>query len=296
MIVSSHRAAWIFVGPSLVLIAFFLVYPTLTTAARSFFGPGADLVVAGTQFVGLENWEYVFSNSTMLGALRNNALWAIVFTFLTVSLGLILAVLSDRVRYEKWLKAAIFVPAAISMVGAAVIWKFMYAYRPPQMPQIGVLNAIVVALGGEPVGWLIERPWTNNLALITVGIWVWTGFCLVILSAAYKNISRDLFDAARLDGASEWQLFWRIILPLMVPTISVLTSTMLVQVLKVFDIVYVMTNGAYGTEVVANRMYKEMFNYFNYGRASAIAMVLLLLVLPILILNVRRFSREAAQS
>jgi alpha-glucoside transport system permease protein len=182
------------------------------------------------------------------------------------------------------------------MVGAAVVWKFVYAYRPPQMPQIGVLNALIVAMGGEPVGWLIERPWINNLSLIVVGVWIWTGFCMVILSAAYKNIPRDLMDAARIDGANEWQVFRHIVLPLMLPTTGVLATTMVVQVLKIFDIVFVMTNGAYGTEVIANRMYKEMFNYFNYGRASAIAMVLLLLIIPVMIMNVRRFAKEGGAS
>jgi len=291
MIQTTRGTAWVFVLPALLLIAFFLLYPAIATLIRSFFGSGTELLGSGSQFVGLKNWRFVFSSTAMLTALRNNALWAVVFTLGTVTLGLAFAVLLDRVRYEKWVKAAIFVPAAISMVGAAVIWKFVYAYRPPELPQIGLLNAAVVALGGEPVGWLIERPWINNLALITVGVWIWTGFCLVILSAAYKNISRDLFEAARLDGASEWQLFWRISFPLLLPTVSVLTTTMLVQVLKIFDIVFVMTNGAYGTEVIANRMYKEMFNYFNYGKASAIAIVLLLLILPMLILNVRRFTR-----
>jgi alpha-glucoside transport system permease protein len=180
------------------------------------------------------------------------------------------------------------------MVGASVIWKFVYAYRPPNVSQIGILNALVVALGGDPVGWLIQRPWINNMALIMVGIWIWTGFCMVILSAAYKNIPGELLDAARIDGANEWRVFWRVILPLMGPTIAVVATTMVVQVLKVFDIVFVMTNGAYGTEVIANRMYKEMFNFFNYGRASAIAVVLLLLIAPIMILNIRRFTREEA--
>jgi alpha-glucoside transport system permease protein len=150
----------------------------------------------------------------------------------------------------------------------------------------------MVALGQEPVGWLIERPWINNLALIVIGIWIWTGFCMVILSAAYKNIPRDLIEAARTDGANEWQLFWGIILPLMTTTIAVVATTMIVQVLKIFDIVFVMTNGAYDTEVVANRMYKEMFNFYNYGRASAIAVVLLLLITPIMIFNIRRFTRQ----
>jgi alpha-glucoside transport system permease protein len=216
----------------------------------------------------------------------------ILFTAGTVIFALILAVLLDRVRYEKLVKSIIFIPAAISMVGAAVIWKFVYAYRPIGVPQIGVLNALVVALGGEPVGWLIRRPWLNNIALIWVGVWIWTGFCMIILSAAYKNIPRELLEAARIDGAGEWRVFRRIVLPLLAPTIAVIATTMVVQVLKVFDIVFVMTSGNYGTEVIANRMYKEMFVFFNYGRASAIAVVLLLLIGPVMIFNIRRFTRE----
>lgn len=244
-------------------------------------------------YVGLTNWKFVFTSPSMLTALRNNAMWTVIFTFCTVTFGLLLAVLLDRVRYEKILKSIIFIPAAISMVGAAIIWKFVYAYRPVDVPQIGVLNALWVVCGQEPVGWLIERPWINNLALIFAGIWIWTGFCMVIFSAAYKNIPDDLIEAARIDGANEWQIFRGIILPLMATTIAVVATTMIVQVLKIFDIVFVMTNGAYDTEVIANRMYKEMFNFYNYGRASAIAVVLLLLITPIMIFNIRRFTRQA---
>jgi alpha-glucoside transport system permease protein len=283
---------WLFVGPALILILFFLAYPMLMTVVRSFYGKGTQIFASTLDYVGLANWEFVFTSATMLSALRNNALWAVSFTFCTVTSGLLLAVLMDRVRYEKVLKTIIFIPAAISMVGASVIWKFVYAYRPVDLPQIGVINGLMVAFGKEPVGWLIERPWINNLALIVVGIWIWTGFCMVIFSAAYKNIPRDLIEAARTDGANEWQIFWSIILPLMTTTIAVVATTMIVQVLKIFDIVFVMTNGAYDTEVVANRMYKEMFNFFNYGRASAIAVVLLLLITPIMIVNIRRFTRQ----
>jgi alpha-glucoside transport system permease protein len=283
---------WLFVGPALILILFFLAYPMLMTVVRSFYGKGTQIFASTLDCVGLANWEFVFTSPTMLAALRNNALWAVSFTSCTVTSGLLLAVLMDRVRYEKVLKTIIFIPAAISMVGASVIWKFVYAYRPVDLPQIGVINGLMVAFGREPVGWLIERPWINNLALIVVGIWIWTGFCMVIFSAAYKNIPRDLIEAARTDGANEWQIFWSIILPLMNSTIAVVSTTMIVQVLKIFDIVFVMTNGAYDTEVIANRMYKEMFNYFNYGRASAIAVVLLLLITPIMIVNIRRFTRQ----
>ena len=283
---------WLFVGPALLLIGFFLVYPTVMTIARSFFGRGTQLFGPTVEYVGFENWTYVFTNPVMLAALRNNALWAILFTSCTVGFGLILAVMLDRVKYEKIVKSIIFIPAAISMVGASVIWKFIYAYRPAGIAQIGVLNAIVVAFGGEPVGWLLARPWINNICLIVVGIWMWTGFCMVILSAAYKNIPKQLLEASRIDGANEWRVFRSIILPLLAPTAAVVATTMVVQVLKIFDIIFVMTNGNFDTEVIANRMYKEAFNFFNYGRASAIAVVLLILVVPFMILNIRRFTAQ----
>jgi len=287
-----HWHIWLFISPAIVLILIFLIYPAVMTLFRSFFGTGIQVWGNTLTFVGLKNWKFIFTNQAMLTALRNNALWAIIFTGGTVTFGLALAVMLDRVRYEKLVKTIIFVPAAISMVGAAVIWKFIYAYRPIAFSQIGILNALVVAMGGEPIGWLIHRPWVNNIALITVGIWIWTGFCMVIFSAAYKNIDPDLLDAARIDGANEWQLLWRVILPLLAPTAAVIATIMVVQVLKIFDIVFVMTNGAYGTEVIANRMYKEMFIFYNYGRASAIAAVLLLLISPFMILNIRRFMRQ----
>ncbi len=283
---------WLFVGPALVLIVFFLVYPTIMTIVRSFFGRGASLFGPNTEFVGFANWRYAFTNKTMLTSLRNNALWAVLFTTCTVGFGLLLAVMLDRVRYEKLVKSIIFIPAAISMVGASVIWKFIYAYRPVNMEQIGVLNALVVAFGGEPIGWLLQRPWLNNICLIAVGIWMWTGFCMIIFSAAYKNIPKQLIEAARIDGANEWHVFRMIILPLLTPTAAVVGTTRVVQGLKIFDIVYVMTNGNYGTEVIANRMYKEMFNFFNYGRASAIAVVLLILIVPFMIVNIRRFAAQ----
>jgi len=292
MLQTGRWRPWLFVGPALLLIAFFLVYPTIMTIARSFFGRGTRLFGPTVQYVGLANWQYVFTNSTMLTALRNNALWAVLFTTCTVSFGLILAVLLDRVKYEKIAKSIIFIPAAISMVGASIIWRFIYTFRPAGLNQIGVLNAIVVALGGEPVGWLIMRPWINNICLIVVGIWMWTGFCMVILSAAYKNIPKQLLEAARIDGASEWRVFRNVVLPLLAPTAAVVATTMVVQVLKIFDIIYAMTNGLFGTEVIANRMYKEMFNFNNYGRASAIAVVLLLLIIPFMIFNIRRFAAQ----
>ncbi len=279
---------WLYCAPALLLLAFFLVYPSVETARLSFFDRH------GQAFVGLQNYRYAFTDSTMLTAFRNNALWVVVFTLFTVSFGLLFAVLLDRVRYERIIKSMVFIPMAISMVGAGTIWKFVYAYHPTSVAQIGLLNAIVVGLGGQPIGWLIERPWINNLCLILVGIWMWTGFCMVLLSAAYKNIPRQLMEAARIDGANEWQIFRRVILPLLSPTIAVVTTTMIVFVLKIFDVVYVMTNGNYSTEVLANRMYKEQFSFMNYGRAATIAVILLILIVPMMVINIRRFRGQEA--
>jgi alpha-glucoside transport system permease protein len=167
-----------------------------------------------------------------------------------------------------------------------VVWKFMYNYRPPGANQIGLLNQILVVLGLEPKGWLLESP-LNNFALIAVGLWIWTGYCMVILSAAYKGIPAELLEAGQVDGANDLQLFWHVIIPEMKPSLTVVVTTMLVNVLKIFDIIYVMTNGNYGTEVIANRMYKEMFQFANTGRASAIAVVLFLIIIPVMYANVR---------
>ncbi|HLT58452.1 MAG TPA: sugar ABC transporter permease [Limnochordales bacterium] len=280
--------AWaaLFVGPAALLAGFYLVLPTLQTVYLSFFDRNSQALV------GLDNYRYMFTNAAVQTAFRNNLLWLVVFTAGTVLLGLVLAVLLDRVRYEAVAKSIIFLPMAISFAGAGVIWRFMYAYRPPGADQIGLLNQVVVALGGTPRAWLIEQPWINNLALIGAGIWIWTGFCLVIISAAYKGIPKDMLEAARVDGANELQVFRHISLPSLYPTLAVITTTMIINVMKIFDIVYVMTNGQFGTEVLANRMYKEMFQFRHFGRASAVAVVLLAVAAVVMVGNIRRFKRE----
>ncbi|MBU2598925.1 MAG: sugar ABC transporter permease [Actinobacteria bacterium] len=280
--------AWLYIIPTLLILAFFLVYPAVNTLFLSFLDRKSEL------FVGFSNYIFAFTNKNMLYAFRNNLIWLVVFTAFTVSLGLILAILLDRVRYESVAKSIIFLPMAISFVGAGVIWKFIYAYRPAGSPQIGILNAVLSkAFNLEPVGWLINKT-VNNFALIFAGVWIWVGFCMVILSAAYKGIPKELLEAARVDGANELQVFWRIILPVMKPTIAVVITTMIINVLKVFDIVYVMTNGEFGTEVVANRMFKEMFHFRNFGHASAIAVILLVAIIPVMIVNIRRFREQEA--
>lgn len=279
---------WLYIAPALLILVFFLVYPIINTFYLSFLDKNSK------SFIGLSNYIFAFTQKPMLVAFRNNLLWLVVFVAVTVSLGLILAILFDRVRYESVVKSIIFLPMAISFVGAGVIWKFVYAYRPAGSPQVGLLNAVLSKFPSfEPVGWLVNKT-TNNFALIFVGIWIWVGFCMVILSAAYKGIPKELLEAARIDGANELQVFLRIIIPVIKPTIAVVATTMVINVLKVFDIVYVMTNGEFGTEVVANRMYKEMFQFHNFGRASAIAVILLLVIIPVMIINIRRFREQEA--
>jgi alpha-glucoside transport system permease protein len=215
----------------------------------------------------------------------------VVFTALTVGVGLLMAVLTDRVKYEPVPKSIMFMPMAISYVAAGVIWRFMYQYQPAGETQTGTLNALLSAIvpGFEPSAWHFSPPPWNSLALIAVAVWIWTGFCMVILSASLKGVDQNLIDSARIDGCTEWQAFWRVIVPIISSTIVVVVTTMIINVLKMFDIVYVMTNGRLDTEVIANRMYKEMFVMQDYGHASAIAVILFLAVVPVIVLNIRKF-------
>jgi alpha-glucoside transport system permease protein len=207
-------------------------------------------------------------------------------------IGLAFAVLADRVRYEALAKAVIFMPMAISFVGAGVIWKFMYDYGTQNL-QIGLLNAILTGLGFKPVSWL-STPQLNTLALIVVGTWMWTGFSMTILSAALKSVPTEILEAARVDGATEWKVFASIMVPMIMPTIVVVVTTMVINVLKLFDIVYVMTGGNYGTEVIANRMYTEMYKNFNTGRGTAVAVVLIVAIIPFIYVNINRFLEQEA--
>ncbi len=280
---------WLWVLPAGLLLIFYLIYPVINTFYLSF------LDAKSTNFIGLQNYLYIFTSSVMLEALKNNLLWLVVFTLGTVLFGLLIAVLVDRVPYESAAKSAIFLPMAISYVAAGVIWKLMYDYQPPNQPQTGTINALLLSIfpNYQPTSFLFDTTW-NNLALIAIGIWMWTGFAMVILSAGLKSIPDEVMEAARVDGASEVQIFFNIMLPMISTTIAVVVTTMVINVLKIFDIVYVMTNGNLGTEVIANRMYKEMFNYRNFGRASSIAVILLLAVIPVMIYNINRFREQEA--
>ncbi len=276
---------FVFVGPALLILTLYLIYPAIETTWRSFQGPRSE------NFVFLENYKFVFTDPNMLIALRNNVLWLIFVTSFVVGMGLIIAVIVDRIRLEAAWKAIIFLPMAISAVGASVIWKFVYAFQPPSRPQIGILNAVWVALGGEPQGWLILQPW-NNFFLIIIMIWILTGFAMVVISAAVKGVPGELLEAARIDGANEVQIFFRVIIPYIRGTLITITTTVVIMVLKVFDIVFVMTSGQFNTEVIANRMYTEMFTFRNFGHASAIAVLLLLAVTPVMVYNVRSFRES----
>jgi alpha-glucoside transport system permease protein len=285
----SRIRPWLWLLPALAFLGFFLVYPTIGTIIESF----QDKF--GKSFVGLANYIWFFTTSDALITLRNNALWVVFLTLFTVGLGLVIAILVDRVRYESLAKSVIFVPLAISMVAAGVIWKFMYDYQSPGHPQTGTVNGILNALGINTVPFLqTDTLALNTFALIIVMTWMWTGFCMVIISAALKGISTELLEAARVDGANEWQVFQKIVFPLLVPTIVVVSTTVIITALKTFDLVYVMTGGQYNSNVISFLQYAEMFRFGQLGRGAALAVILLLAIIPIMIFNISRFRTQEA--
>jgi len=279
---------YVFVGPALAILTWYLALPTLRSVYLSFFNAQSD------RFVGLDNYIFAFTDEAMLESFRNNLLWLILGTGFCVIFGLLIAILSDRAGpFETPFKSLIFLPMAISFVGAGVIWRFMYAFKPPNQEQIGFLNALWTAIGNDPVGWLTLRPW-NNFFLIAILIWLQTGFAMVLLSAAIKGVPEEMLEAGRIDGASETQIFFRIIIPYIQSTIITVTTTIVILTLKIFDIVFVMTNGNLGTEVMASQQYKQMFKFQDFGRGSSVAVVLLIAVIPVMIYNLRQFRERQA--
>jgi alpha-glucoside transport system permease protein len=276
---------WVFVGPAIALVTIFLVYPVVQTVITSVTEGG------GREPAAIANYRFALTDRTMLGAFRNNLIWLIAATGGSVILGLLIASLFDRIRREALAKTFIFLPLAISLVGASVIWGFVYAWRPPGQSQYGLLNAIWTGFGGQPIPW-VQTPPVNTYALITIMIWLQTGFAMVILSAAIKGVSTEIIEAARLDGANERSLFLRIIVPMIKGSIITVATTIAITVIKIFDIVYVMTGGRFDTDVVANKMFIEMFQFGNYGHASALAVLLFLAVVPIMIINVRNLRKQ----
>lgn len=272
---------FIFVGPAIFIIAVFLMYPIVRTAWLSLHD------AKSRAYVGFDNYVDIFTEENLLIALRNNGLWLLLVPTFTVAFGLVIAVLTDRMkRGESVAKALIFMPMAISAVGAGVVWKFMYFVRAEGTTQIGLLNSMYTSVGGTPVNFLETIP-INTFALIVIMIWMVTGYAMVVISAAVKNVSEEILEAARIDGANELAIFFRIIIPVIRPTLLVVGTTILIWVLKVFDIVYVTTRGRRDTEVVANRMYKELFDGGSRGLGSALAIILLIAVSPFIVSNVR---------
>jgi len=287
----------LFLLPAILLLLFFLVYPALYTVLLSF-DRGRNGVLG--EFVGLDNYVRVFSDQDFInlstfppsGALWNNVVWIIFYTSFVIFLGLIIAVIASRVRYESVIKAVVFLPMAISATALAVIWKFVYA---PDA-NIGLLNAILANFGVSSISWLGDQG-IVNFALIAVGIWASVGFATVILSAALKSIPAEITEAARVEGANELQVFFRITIPMVSLPMSVLAVTLIVNVIKLFDLIYVMTGGGPGTSsrVIAFTMYQQAFSAGQYGFGSAVAVVMLVLLLPIMIFNVRRFRTQAVR-
>ncbi len=301
---------WKYLLPALIVMGVFIIYPMINTIVLSFKNSDSTASAATTCVEGkpcwgvFENYRYALTaeldtttpqttwDSFWMSSYGNNIKWILVMVTGTVVIGLIFAVLADRVKYEAVAKSIIFMPMAISFVGAGVIWKFIYNYGTGQV-QIGLLNAIITALGGKPISFLSTTT-LNTFMLIIVGIWMWTGFCMTILSSALKSIPEELIEAARIDGANEFQTFFKIMIPIIKPTITVVITTMVINVLKLFDIVYVMTGGNFGTEVIATRMYNEMYKNFQTGRGTAIAVVLIIAIIPFMYMNIKRFMEQEA--
>jgi alpha-glucoside transport system permease protein len=295
---------FVFVGPAMAILSWYLAIPTLRTFYLSLFdrnGPprGLNLLeqLSSGAFVGLENYAEVFRpGGLMFLAFRNNLMWIIFGSTFSVAFGLIIAVLADRSRMEKMAKSLIFLPMAISFVGASIIWNFIYEYRPAGQPQVGLLNAFVTALGGQPQAWpqwVNIAPW-NNLFLIVIVIWLQAGFAMVLFSAALKGIPEELLEAGRIDGANEFQIFFRIMVPYIQGTIISVFTTIVIFTLKIFDVVWVMTGGQFGTHVIATQFYRQSFTNSNSGYGSAIAIVLLIAVIPVMYYNLKQFRKQEA--
>lgn len=281
----SQIRPWLFIGPALLFLTVYLIYPVFETLRLSFFDK------FGQKFVGFDNYTWALTDRIFWQSALNNLGWLLIVPFSATALGLIIAVLADRLWWGNIAKSLIFAPMAISFVGASVIWKFIYTYRGPGIEQIGVLNAIVTGMGFPPEAW-ITVPFLNSFLLMLILIWIQTGFAMVILSAALRGIPEETLEAARIDGANDFRMFFDIMIPQIWGTLVVVWTTMTITVLKVFDIVYAMTNGEFQTQVLANLMYRWMFISGDYGRGSTIAVIIMLAVTPIMVWNIRRVRAE----
>ncbi len=284
--IASVIRPWLFLGPALLILGVYLVYPVIDSFRLSFYDR------TGRQFVGISNYAWAFGNEEFRQSIFNNILWLLFVPAMSTAFGLVIAFLTDRIWWGNIAKSLIFMPMAISFIGASVIWKFIYDYRAEGSTQIGLLNAIIGAFGIEPQAW-ITIPFWNNFFLMIILVWIQTGFAMVILSAALRGIPDETIEAAIIDGAKGWQLFFFIMIPQIWGTIAVVWTTITILVLKVFDIVLAMTNGQWGTEVLANLMFDWMFRGGgDFGRGATIAVIIMVAVIPIMIWNIRRTSAE----
>ncbi|MEV8515922.1 sugar ABC transporter permease [Dactylosporangium sp. NPDC051484] len=274
-----------FLGPALILLCLGLVYPLLRTVYLSFFNAEGD------QFVGVDNYSWIFTNDDTLLMLRNTLLWVVCVPLVSTAFGLVYAVLVDKARGEGIAKSLIFMPMAISLVGASIIWKFIYAFREEGQDQIGLLNQVLIWLGGTPQQFLSSAP-SNTFFMIIMLIWIQAGFSMVILSAAIKAIPSEIVEAARLDGANPWQMFWRVTLPTIRPAVVVVVVTITIATLKVFDIVRTSTGGQFESNVLALEMYNQAFRSYDSGKGSALAVLLFVLVVPVVIYQVRQLRHR----
>ncbi len=276
----------VFLGPAILLLAYGLIAPAFLTTVGSFKDAN------GNNFVGLANFSWIFTTEENRKFLINTVLWIIIAPLVSTALGLTLALLLDRMRRESISKSLIFMPMAISFVGAGIIWGLVYEYRDPSGAQVGLLSQIAQWLGmDDPPNWLLWQPW-NNFFLMVIMIWIQVGFAMVVLSAAIKAIPGDVVEAAELDGATGWKLFSRVTIPMVRGTMIVVFTTIMIATLKIFDIVRTMTNGNFGTQVVANEMYAQSFVQFDVGRGSALAVVLFVGVIPLIAYNVIQLRKE----
>jgi alpha-glucoside transport system permease protein len=282
--------AAVLVIPALLMVACGLLIPAILTLWQSLFD------ASGSTFVGAGNYAFIFTSQDQLVVLRNTIIWVLITPFVATAIGLIYAVLVDKARGEALAKALIFLPMAISFVGASIIWKFVYEYRPdqPGVQQIGLLNQLLVMVGLPPQQFLLNSP-ANTLFLVVVMIWIQAGFAMTLLSAAIKAIPEDIIEAARLDGVEGIGMFFRITIPSIRPALIVVLTTIGIGTLKVFDIVRTMTGGNFSTSVVANEFYTQSFRANNQGLGAALAVLLFILVMPIVIYNVRQLRASEAQ-
>ena len=287
---SDRVVAYAYLAPTLLMVLFGLIYPGLRTIYQSFFD------AAGDAFIGFGNYSTIFTDADQLTVLRNTFFWVLVTPFVATAVGLLYAVLIDRARLESFAKALIFLPMAISFVGASIIWRFMYEYRPNQgnVKQIGLVNQVLVWLGGEPQQWLVNSP-LNTFLLIVVMIWIQAGFAMTVLSAAIKAIPDDIVEAARLDGVTAFGMFRFVTLPSIRPSVVVVLTTIAIATLKVFDIVRTMTGGQFNTSVVANEFYSQSFRSDNQGLGAALAVLLFVMVIPIVVYNIRTLRAAEAR-